>query len=108
VTTDWASNNVTDYRTVAKVVRGKAKMIATCAIGYAATKEPCPGWDDTSEDDGWNMTPAVTDKTPELQPAKRSRVWTYDPDDEMDPSTDEWLKSCLTDPNYPPPAERKK
>lgn len=91
VTQDWASGSVYETRTVADVVGGKLKPVATCK----------PGESECSPQD-WSVEPESLDadalRTYEQQGA--TALSRLDAEVEEDDDT-RWLESCLTDPNYP-------
>lgn len=95
--TVWASGHETEYRTVANATENGVKMIATCAIGYAATNEQCPepGLDKSR----WNMKPVATKNTPDFT-GSSANLMKYDPD-VTSITSEPWLRECLVNPNYP-------
>ncbi|MFS2156110.1 lysozyme inhibitor LprI family protein [Pseudomonas sp. Pseusp122] len=97
VTQDWASGSVYETRTVADVIGGKLKPVATCN----------PGESDCSPQD-WSVEPESLDtdaqRTVEQQGA--TALARLDAEVEEDDDT-QWLQSCLTDPDYPAKAGAK-
>jgi uncharacterized protein YecT (DUF1311 family) len=105
VSVEWASGHWSDRRTVANVTGDNATMIATCGLGYADANERCPEPDDSADEkksNHWNLQPVETDSTPALKRYGRSRGgMSRDPDDIGASQGEDWLRACLTDPNYP-------
>ena len=102
IETDWASGHSTEYRTVSRVVNGRARPVAKCAIGYASTQFPCS--DDFEADDQskarWDRQ--VKQATGNGGAAPRAALLKLDPDaPNASPQDTPWLKACLGDPNYP-------
>ncbi|MDZ5449261.1 lysozyme inhibitor LprI family protein [Labrys sedimenti] len=93
VTTDFATNALYTTQTVAEVVDGKLKTIATC--GDENGNSPCPDGQ-PSADRHWTVQPAAS--------ANASATSTPSPKISADLGEDEdspWLHACLTDKSYP-------
>ncbi|MGL4963867.1 MAG: lysozyme inhibitor LprI family protein [Inquilinus sp.] len=94
VSEDWASGAVYETHSVADVVDGKPKTVATCSVEGAAGEPPCPDGDR----DGaarWNLQPKADDAT---SAGSLPRI-----DAEAGGLDDDapWLQACLTDGRYP-------
>ncbi len=99
----------TEYRTVGRIVGGKAGVVATCSSGkYAekSTDDECP---DLPPDKGraprygWKLRPNSADSDfPQFQIfGRRPNTALVDPDVNVSGSDSAWVEKCLTDPTYP-------
>lgn len=87
-TQDWATYRVYTSRTIADVVAGEPKLIATCK------EDGC--FDDEAHDTGWNTHPdAASDGI--VLPKSLRKLDAEVGDEEEEP----WLKACLTDKHFP-------
>ncbi|PRH85163.1 DUF1311 domain-containing protein [Labrys okinawensis] len=93
VTTDFATNALYTTQTVADVVDGKLKTIATC--GDENGNSPCPGGE-PSADRRWTLQPAATVNASGTS-TPPSKISADLGEDEDSP----WLRACLTDKSYP-------
>lgn len=91
---EWASGQGTETRSISTVSGGQLKPVATCEAG--ASTPACPEMGAR-----WTLTP---DTAPSASAAKPAALAKYDPDvSGLSLEDTPWLKACLTDPNYPPP-----
>jgi uncharacterized protein YecT (DUF1311 family) len=102
---EWASGHMTEYRLVSVLKNSESKPVASCSTGYAGTSERCPEPDDDAETKAvahWNTNPEPSD---ELPIPHANRLWKYDPDIDVDPTTtgQPWMHDCLFASTYPPP-----
>ncbi|WCS26681.1 DUF1311 domain-containing protein [Methylobacterium sp. NMS14P] len=95
---DWASGHTTETRTVARVVDGAARTVATCTIGGGDDAE-CPGPDNPAGRWARPAAPAAAGATA----APAGPRATLDVELASDADAETWLSTCLTDPAYPPP-----
>ncbi|WP_448954082.1 lysozyme inhibitor LprI family protein [Labrys neptuniae] len=92
-TTDFATNALYTTQTVAEVVDGKLKTIATC--GDENGNSPCPDGSASTER-RWTLQPAAAD-TGNTADKALPKISADLGEDEDQP----WLRACLTDKNYP-------
>ncbi|RUP17132.1 MAG: DUF1311 domain-containing protein [Methylobacterium sp.] len=95
---DWASGHTTETRTVARVVDGAARTVATCTIGGSDDAE-CPGPGNPAG--RWTRPAAPAAAGAAAPPAGPRAV--LDVELAPDAEAETWLSTCLTDPAYPPP-----
>jgi hypothetical protein len=95
VSEDWATYSVYETRTVADVVDGKLKTVATCSVGGFSGDSACPDGSDTEA--RWNLQPKA-DKSGASAAPSPLKV-----DAEAGGAEDDqpWLRACLTDTGYP-------
>ncbi|WP_454815923.1 lysozyme inhibitor LprI family protein [Labrys neptuniae] len=94
VTTDFATNALYVTQTVADVVDGKLKTIATC--GDENGNSPCPD-SRPSSDRHWTPQPAASANTGGGASTPSPKISADLGEDEDSP----WLRACLTDKSYP-------
>jgi uncharacterized protein YecT (DUF1311 family) len=98
LTQDWASGGLYETRSVANVVDGKARLVATCKPGES---ECSPGTTKTDEPD-WSVTPDSLDADAKRIYDQQGKAALTPLDAEMDDQDDDhWLESCLTRPDFP-------
>ncbi|MCB8877982.1 lysozyme inhibitor LprI family protein [Acidisoma silvae] len=88
---DWATYRTYSSGSVADVIEGKPKLVATCA------DDDC-GDDDTGAGANWNLHPEATSGTafPQSLPQLDAEAM-----DSMSDDQPSWLKACLMDPHFP-------
>ncbi|MGO4722460.1 MULTISPECIES: lysozyme inhibitor LprI family protein [unclassified Inquilinus] len=99
VSEDWATYAVYETRTVADVVDGKLKTVATCSVGGNGDDSACPDADDTSDSGArWNLQPKAGEAGASAAPPALAKI-----DAEAGGAEDDqpWLRACLTDTGYP-------
>jgi uncharacterized protein YecT (DUF1311 family) len=95
VSEDWATYSVYETRTVADVVDGKLKTVATCSVGGFGEESACPDGSDTAA--RWNLQPKADESGASAAPSPLKV------DAEAGGAEDDqpWLRACLTDTGYP-------
>jgi uncharacterized protein YecT (DUF1311 family) len=107
VNEDWATYSVYETRTIADVVGGNLKTIATCSVGGFGGAPDCPDAEDSAA--RWTLQPKDADAgnpaggAPDGGSAATdsSPLPKIDVEAGLDDGTP-WLNACLTDKGYPP------
>ena len=96
VAEDWASGSVSETHSVAEVVNGKLKPVATCTVGGTGGEPPCPD-EDREAGAAWNLQPKADAAASPASPLPR-----IDAEAGGGPGDDApWLRACLTDKSFP-------
>lgn len=91
----WATGRVYEKRSVADIVDGRPKVIATCSVDGVEGDSACPDTGNSSgESRRWNTQPQGTAPSP--RPSLPKIDAEAGPDDDAP-----WLHACLTDRHYP-------
>ncbi|OWJ64073.1 lysozyme inhibitor LprI family protein [Inquilinus limosus] len=96
---DWATYRTYETRSIAEVVDGKLKPVATCGTEGQAGYTLCPGGDTLGDEAGrWDLQPKTEDTRLPSGPPSLPKL-----DAEAAGTLDDapWLRACLTDPGYP-------
>ncbi|HKU99591.1 MAG TPA: lysozyme inhibitor LprI family protein [Vineibacter sp.] len=91
----WATGRIYEKRSVAEIIDGKPRVIATCSVEGVEGDTTCPGSGNATDESGrWNTQPkgSAPSPTPSLPKIDAEAG----PDDDAP-----WLRACLTDRRYP-------
>ncbi|AHG41025.1 hypothetical protein N018_12650 [Pseudomonas syringae CC1557] len=94
VSQDWASGELYQTRSVADVIGGKPKMIATCKSGIKDCAEGSHGWSARS-----GQPDADTQRI--YDQIGKQTLTSLDVELWAEEGNEQWLKQCLTDPGFP-------
>jgi uncharacterized protein YecT (DUF1311 family) len=97
---DFATYSSVEHRMVANIVEGRLKAVAICVINAGGDSQ-CPDSNDPGEGKGWNLHPGPQQASIADDAVPMTKL---DPElSALDGEDQDWLKSCLTERNFPAP-----